>query len=406
MSVPPHSYFSFCRLPKISHAIILLLPLLFLGAASSADAEVKQIYVSWDYPATSTDNPRGFVLFQDGVEICSTADPASRWMVCEISVGNDPLYFTMTAYDALGNESSFSQPFVLQPVSSSAGSGSDPSAGGSSSSNIIIDNGDDSTWSTGYWRTSRGRDSYGTQSVYNKSAGSEYTFEAALNGAYEVSLWWTLSSGRCANVPVDIYDGDNLLGRVFVNQTVAGGTWNFLGVYDFRGSGAVSIVSPGGCSASADAVEFQMTSSASPGNESTITQPAEMPSADNIEIIIDNGEASTWSTGSWSPSIGPNSYGSRSVFTKGRDSEYTFETALDGVYDVSLWWTVTDSRCANVPIEVYDGRTLVDRVYVDQNLDGGRWNYLGVYDFHGSGTVSIVSPGGCSSSADAVRFQP
>jgi hypothetical protein len=405
MSVPPHAYFTSCRLSKISLAIIFLLPVLFLGAASSADAEVKQIGVSWDYDASGADNLRGFVLFQDGIEICATTDPASRWMVCEISMGNDTLYFTMTAYDALGNESSFSQPFVLQPMNSSAGSGSDPNAGGSSFANIIIDNGDTSTWSTDSWSPSIGENSYGSQSVFTKRQDAEYTFETALNGAYEVSLWWTVTASRCTDVPVEIYDGSTLVDRVFVNQTVAGGTWNFLGVYDFHGSGAVSIVSPGGCSSNADAVQFQLTSPDPSWNEGDTTQPELLPPAESVEVVIDNGDASTQSSGRWRTSSGADSYGTKSVYSTRSGSEYTFETALDGSFEVSLWWTVTSGRCTDVPVEIYDGSTLVDRVYVDQTLDGGRWNFLGGYDFHGTGAVSIISPGHCSANADAVRFQ-
>jgi hypothetical protein len=187
-----------------------------------------------------------------------------------------------------------------------------------------------------------------------------------------------------------------------------GGTWNELGVYDFYESGTVTIISQGdGCSTSADAVKFQAAVKDSSVKAISLPKPlVPQPAGPSEVIIIDNGDPSSRSVGSWSSSTGLNSYGSRSVFAKVAGSKYIFETMLTGSSAVSLWWTVTSSRCANVPVEIYDGGTLLDRVYVDQNMDGGTWNELGVYDFYESGTVKIISQSdGCSTNADAVRFQ-
>jgi predicted 3-demethylubiquinone-9 3-methyltransferase (glyoxalase superfamily) len=370
---------------------------------------MRQINISWDYPAFWIDNLEGFVLYRDGIEICATSDPLSRRMVCEINVGTAPIYFTMTAYDTSGNESRLSESFVLQPpaiISESDVSDTSVPQAPTSSDAIIIDNGDSASRSIGSWNPSTGLNSYGTQSVFTKNPGSEYIFEKTLNGSYEVSLWWTVTASRCSNVPVEIYDNSTLIDTVYVDQNMDGGTWNILGVYDFYGSGAVSIVSQGGCSANADAVKFQTTASESSGNQSGVSETFVLqPSNSSDAIIIDNGDYASRSIGSWNPSTGLNSYGTQSVFTKNPGSEYIFEKTLNGSYEVSLWWTVTASRCSDVPVEIYNNSTLIDTVYVDQNMDGGTWNILGVYDFYGSGAVSIVSQGGCSASADAVKFQ-
>jgi hypothetical protein len=58
-----------------------------------------------------------------------------------------------------------------------------------------------------------------------------------------------------------------------------------------------------------------------------------------------------------------------------------------------------------VPVEIYDGTALLDTVDVDQQVDGGQWNVLGTYQFNsGTAEVKIISEGGCTTSADAVRL--
>jgi chitodextrinase len=136
-----------------------------------------------------------------------------------------------------------------------------------------------------------------------------------------------------------------------------------------------------------------------PGSElSPTTEPLD-------KIIIDNGDKSTFVTGTWHISSCPNPYGSDSLYSKGQGSRYTFETALEGNYVVALWWTEhPTSRCSGVPVEIYDGNTLLETIEVNQQADGGQWNELGEYSFNGIGRVAVVSEGGCSTGADAVEF--
>ncbi|NVM57865.1 MAG: hypothetical protein HWN51_07085, partial [Desulfobacterales bacterium] len=122
------------------------------------------------------------------------------------------------------------------------------------------------------------------------------------------------------------------------------------------------------------------------------------------EVIIDNGDAGTSSTWGLYVSIGANPYGDNSLYSMYWGARYTFEAALDGSYEVSLWWTELRSRCSSVPVEIYDGYTLVDTIEVNQKADDGQWNVLGTYVFSGIARVVIISEGGCSTCADAVRF--
>jgi len=123
------------------------------------------------------------------------------------------------------------------------------------------------------------------------------------------------------------------------------------------------------------------------------------------EFFIDNGDPGTTSTGTWRISAGSNPYDVNSLYSRGVLATYTYETELYGSYQVSLWWTYALSRCTNVPVEIYDGETLLDIVEVNQKANGGKWNPLGTYVFSGTARVVIVSESSdCSTNADAVKF--
>jgi hypothetical protein len=125
------------------------------------------------------------------------------------------------------------------------------------------------------------------------------------------------------------------------------------------------------------------------------------------DLIIDNGDPGTTSTGSWGPSSGPNPYGSGSLTNMSEGGSYSWQGNVSGTKDVNLWWTTYSSRCTNVPVEIYDGNTLLDTVSVNHQTNGGQWNKLGTYTFSGTGRVKLpLTSNACSTSADAVRFSP
>ena len=123
------------------------------------------------------------------------------------------------------------------------------------------------------------------------------------------------------------------------------------------------------------------------------------------EVIIDNSDAGTSSTGTWRVSSGTNPYGDSSLYSKKTGETYTFEAAVDGPYEVSMWWTERPSRCTGVPVEIYDGYTLLDTIEVNHQANAGQWNVLGTYVFSATARVVIISESTtCSTCADAVRF--
>ena len=126
------------------------------------------------------------------------------------------------------------------------------------------------------------------------------------------------------------------------------------------------------------------------------------------EVIIDNDDPGTLAEGgAWGYSSGLNPYdgSSRAEMTAG--ATYTFQTSVTGDQVVSLWWTYWSSRCTAVPVDIYDGNTLLDTVPVNQRrIDlAGDWNVLGPYTFNGNARVVIRAQSGCSANADAVKFE-
>ncbi|MFZ0451122.1 MAG: M14-type cytosolic carboxypeptidase [Desulfatiglandaceae bacterium] len=344
---------------------------------------------------------------------------------------------------------------------------------------IIVDNGEvPGTSYTGSWSPSSGTSPYGTTSgsLTTMTPGSTYTFEAPVDGFYNVSLWWTYYASRCTNVPVDIYDGLTLLDTVEVNQQENGGRWNQVGTYAFS-SGTARIVvraESSSCSTCADAVRFVSTlppefdritvDGPKVVDENTSEQyvciahyvngasrvvdpescevdcdnvsitpdglltASEVDSPEECQITmtykeggttysgnmdisirdslsLDDSGPGTEFTGDWSRSTGPDYFGVGSLYSMDPGATYSFEAPLTGSYDVQLWWTQTSGRCTGVPIRIYDGDTLLDTVEVNQRVDGGKFNSVGVYEFTGIARVTIVSENsGCSTNADAVRF--
>ena len=127
-------------------------------------------------------------------------------------------------------------------------------------------------------------------------------------------------------------------------------------------------------------------------------------SSQQTEIIIDTGEAGTASSGTWGNSSGADPYGSNSLYSSVAGATYTFETSANGSIQIALWWTEWATRSTAVPVEIYDGNTLIDIIEVNQQVNGGKWNVLGTYEFSETPRVIIISEGDDSTCADAVKF--
>ncbi len=224
-----------------SHLSFLLL-VCVIFFLSTTNAYSAQVTLAWDPPVNDADIA-GYKVYYGN---------SSRNYDTNIDVGNQASYtlsglvedktffIAVTAYDIYGLESNYSGEVVYNDIINE----------------IIIVNGNPGTSFTGSWLVSSGANPYGTSSLYANSSAT-YTFEAsAINGAHEVSLWWTEWSNRCTVVQVDIYDGSTNIGTVFVNQQKNGGQWYSMGTYTFSGTARVVINSQGGCTTSADACKI------------------------------------------------------------------------------------------------------------------------------------------------------
>jgi len=254
---------------------------------------------------------------------------------------------------------------------------------------IIVDNGEAGTSSTGSWPLSGGSQPYGPTSLYSKQAGATYRFAPILPraGSYRVFLWWSAFASRPDDVRVDIGHAGGT-STIHVNQRLGGGAWNDAGVYAFADSALITIVSGGNGSTCADAVKLE---------------PAVPPP---FEKIIDNGTAGTSSSGTWPVSGGANPYGGSSLYSKQSGATYSFAFTVPapGSYEVFLWWTEYPSRLTSVPVDIVKDGAATETRLVNQQQGGGTWNSLGTFAATGPLTVRIRSPGGGTTCADAARI--
>jgi len=129
------------------------------------------------------------------------------------------------------------------------------------------------------------------------------------------------------------------------------------------------------------------------------------------DVMIDNGDFGTSSTGTWKTSGGSNPYGTDSLFARpGATYTWQFDSQPTGQYEVLMWWTYTTTRGSGIIVDINAGT--YHTVSINQLENGGKWNSLGTYSFNSSGNVTITAsteslPDGraVSTCADAVWFR-
>jgi uncharacterized protein (TIGR02145 family) len=140
-----------------------------------------------------------------------------------------------------------------------------------------------------------------------------------------------------------------------------------------------------------------------PDNDpSTTTDPTD-PS-DSPNWIINDGDPGTSSTGVWDIIFDPTAYRQTALKTQTDGATYTFLSDRTGCQNISLWWNQDPGHYDAVPVEIYDGITLVDTVVVNQQTGGGQWQELGTYFFdHGAVVVVISDSSTHTTCVDAVQ---
>ena len=235
---------------------------------------------------------------------------------------------------------------------------------------VIVDDGDRAVSFTGSWSPSSAPGAYGGASLFSKHLGDTVSFAPSLEepGIYEVHAWWTSLPSRALQAPfvITYEDGTD---EVRVNQRRGGGRWRLLGAYRFDDAARIELAaSGGGESTCADAVRL-------------VRRP--------LDILIDDGDPGTSSTGEWSSSQGMHPYGGSSVFALDQAGTYRYAFAPEaGNYEVYAWWTSSPKRSNQVRYEVSHsgGGTIIT---VNQRSAAGQWNLLGEFSFGESGAVTI-----------------
>lgn len=263
---------------------------------------------------------------------------------------------------------------------------------------VRLDNTSSSFTTSGTWTTGTGDyDLYGTNYRYatggTSGAVAGWNLSLPQAGTYEVSMWWTDDNLRSSSAKVEVNHTGGTQ-TVAVDQRTKGGKWINLGTWNFNTSGN-SIKLNAGTSASgrviADAIKLSKVPNFTP-------------------ITIDNGSSSYAEVGTWGTSTGTGFYGTNSRYASNGNGSATatWTPALSGtkLVDVYAWWVASSNRAEDAKYVVtHDGGTTV--LEVPQDVNGGKWNYLGSFNMS-AGTAKVVLSNNASSnavvSADAVKI--
>lgn len=253
-------------------------------------ASPTKINLSW---TASTDNVgvAGYKIFRGGV-LLTTVPDASGYSDTSV-VANTSYSYTVSAFDASGNESAQSAPAsATTPVAE-----------------IIVDN--PQCTFTGSWAVATAStDKYGADYSYASTAVTEdhtakWTPNLAYEGNYDVYCWFTQGGNRATNAPYTISSGGSQV-TVNVNQQANGGKWLLLasGVHFLAGTTDYVKLGNGtgatGSIVSADAIRLVTISVVMPGVDTvaptaptglraTLVSPTQVdlawqPSTDNVGV--------------------------------------------------------------------------------------------------------------------------
>ncbi|MFN7138329.1 MAG: fibronectin type III domain-containing protein, partial [Limisphaerales bacterium] len=146
---------------------------------------------------------------------------------------------------------------------------------------------------------------------------------------------------------------------------------------------------------------------AASGNQQFVTPPAQS------DLIVDNTEATV--VGSWSSATSATDKFGADYRFKGRGTgaaylQFTPDFAVSGNYQVFAWHSAGSNRATNVPV-VVTSLAGTQTYFVNQQVNGGRWNYIGTFYFQaGAGGNVKVTDGFADATAgrvvmaDAIRF--
>lgn len=179
------------------------------GTPTATAASTSQINLSW---GGSTDNVgvTGYKIYRNGAYLTSVA--GTSYNNTGLAMGTTYSY-TVSAYDAAGNESA-------------------QSGAKDETTWIIVDNSDagftaSANWSTGTSSTDKYGADYRFRSTAAVSNQAVWTFNIPTADTYEVYAWWPQGTNRSPAAPYSV----NGSAGIPKNQQTNGGTWNSLGQF-------------------------------------------------------------------------------------------------------------------------------------------------------------------------------
>lgn len=229
-------------------------------------------------------------------------------------------------------------------------------------------------------------------------AWAEWLLPVSTSATYEVYVNWTSYPARSSNVRYEVVHAGGVE-TVMVDQKSGGGTWNYLGRYQFASAegGKVRVLQAPDGTVCADAVMAIKTD-------------------EDLPIVVDNSDAGHFGkTGTqWSALYTPLGYQGEDFLVApasgGRTATWTPLINTTGNYDVYVRWIAAASRSTQVPYLVHssddEGNSISESVGRNQSNGGGAWAKLGRYRLLQGSTASVTvsSSTGGTTAVDAARF--
>ncbi|MFZ4455063.1 MAG: sialate O-acetylesterase [Bacteroidales bacterium] len=142
-------------------------------------------------------------------------------------------------------------------------------------------------------------------------------------------------------------------------------------------------------------------------------EPFSTPNSANLKIIVDNMDAACTFDAPWPTSVyAPGYYGSNytqdgsATANPDKWAKWAPNIPGSGTYRVYMQWTSGAGRPTVAPVEIQSADS-VSHLTIDQSINGGKWNYLGAYNFSqgNTGYVKLLASAVGSTIADAVLFE-
>ncbi len=255
--------------------------------------------------------------------------------------------------------------------------------GGSTVTDIIVDNSDNNTHTTGTWLNSSTTPTHdGSNSVYSNTNGSfRWTPNIITAGEYTVYAWWTYYASRpsAASYTLQHSSGSSVVTKAQNDQSL-GGQWVELGTYTFAAgsAGYVELTSNTSGNFSADAIRLVHSGGGSEpsgggGSCGPLTQEAETGTLNGDFGVVADSTAS----GGQYVEVPANSTSTQSGLSN-HYTEYCFNVTQAGTYRIE-----GTARASNSSYNSF-------RVTVNDNPSSGHaWAFS-----HGNGFVTEEIAGG------------